>query len=116
MAKLLTLEEQGLGRQPPTVVILATTWWETAIAHVKLQACGLGVNPPVRVCKLGCYVVDILKKKKIACLRHQRLCCHANDHIADLVYTQKVHYYKGTIETTHKKYTKTPVLSLLHFS
>ena len=50
MARLLTLEEQHLNRPPPTVVILATSWWETTIVHVKLQACGLGVNPSVRVC------------------------------------------------------------------
>ena len=50
MAKLVTLEEQRLDRQPATVVILATTLWETAIVHVKLQECGLGVNPSVRVC------------------------------------------------------------------
>ena len=50
MAKLVTLLEQHLDRRPPTVVILATSWWETTIVHVKLQACGLGVNPSVRVC------------------------------------------------------------------
>ena len=52
------------------------------------------------------------EEKKIACLRHLRLCCHANDHIANLVYTQKAHYYKGSTESTHKKYTKTSVLCL----
>ena len=53
MAKLvLVLEEQPLDRQPPTVVIQATTWWEALSAHVKLQECGLGVYPLVRVC---CY-------------------------------------------------------------
>ena len=35
--------------QPPTVVIQATTWWEAALAHVKLQDCGLGVHLPVQV-------------------------------------------------------------------
>ena len=52
MAKLVTLMEQHFERQPPTVVIQATTWWETVIAHVKLQECGLGVHLPVKVCNL----------------------------------------------------------------
>ena len=34
----------------PTVVTQATTWWETVIALVKLQECGLGVHLPVKVC------------------------------------------------------------------
>ena len=63
MAKLVTQEEQDSDRQPPTVVILATSWWETAIVHVKLQEGGLGVKLPVRVCctKLECCVVDALR-------------------------------------------------------
>ena len=52
MAKLLTLPEQHLDRQPPTVVIQATLWWEPAIALVKLQECGLEMHLPVKVC---CY-------------------------------------------------------------
>ena len=52
MARLVTLLEQPLDRQPPTVVTQATTWWETLIALVKLQECGLEVNLPVNVC---CY-------------------------------------------------------------
>ena len=40
-----------MDRQPPTVVIQATTWWETVLARVKLQECGLEVNLPVKV---GC--------------------------------------------------------------
>ena len=52
MAKLLTLLEQHLDREPPTVVIQAITWWETTLAHVKLQECGLGVHLSVKVC---CY-------------------------------------------------------------
>ena len=44
MAKLVTLLEQHLDRQPPTVVTQATTWWETILAHVKLQESGLGVH------------------------------------------------------------------------
>ena len=54
MAKLVTLLEQHLDRLPPTVVIPATTWWETVLAHVKLQEGGLERNLHVRV---GCYWV-----------------------------------------------------------
>jgi len=36
MAELVTLLEQHLDGQPPTVVTQATTWWETVLAHVKL--------------------------------------------------------------------------------
>ena len=49
MAKLVTVLEQHLGRQLPTVVIQATTWWETELACVKLQECGLKVHLPVIV-------------------------------------------------------------------
>ena len=49
MARLITLLEQHLERQPPTVVTQATTWWETVLALVKLQELGLGVNLPVKV-------------------------------------------------------------------
>ena len=41
------MEEQHLDRQPPTVVMQATTWWGTVLAHVKEY--GLGVNLHVRV-------------------------------------------------------------------
>ena len=40
---------QHLDRQQPTVVILATTWWETILVCVKLMECGLGVNQPTSV-------------------------------------------------------------------
>ena len=50
MVKLITLLEQHLDRQPPTVVIQATTWRETVLAHVKLMERGPGVHLPVRVC------------------------------------------------------------------
>ena len=50
MAKLVRLLEQHINRQPPTVVIQATTWWETALVYVMPQECGLGVNLPVKVC------------------------------------------------------------------
>ena len=52
MAELVTLVEQHMEKEPPTVVILATTWWEAEPEHVTLQEVGLGVNLPVRVC---CY-------------------------------------------------------------
>ena len=45
-----SLESATADRQPPTVVIQATTWWETVLAHVKLEECGLGVNLHVKVC------------------------------------------------------------------
>ena len=47
---LITLLEQHLNRQPPTVVTQATTWRETVLALVKLQEIGLGVHQPVKVC------------------------------------------------------------------
>ena len=50
MAKLITLLEQHLDRQPPIVVAQATTWWKTVLALVKLQEIGLGVHLPVKVC------------------------------------------------------------------
>ena len=52
MAKLVTLLEQLLGKRPPTVVMQATSWLETAITHAELQESGLVVHLPVRVC---CY-------------------------------------------------------------
>ena len=50
MAVLITLLEQLMDRQPPTVVTQATTWWETVLTLVKLQEIGLGVHLPVKVC------------------------------------------------------------------
>ena len=50
MGVLITLLEQHLDRQPPTVVTQATTWWETIVALVKLQEIGLGGHLPVEVC------------------------------------------------------------------
>ena len=49
MAKLVTLVEQHMDREPPTVAIQATTEWEAALALVKLQECGLEVLLPVKV-------------------------------------------------------------------
>ena len=49
MAVLITLLEQHLDRQAPTVVAQDTTWWETVITLVKLQEIGLGVHLPVKV-------------------------------------------------------------------
>ena len=62
MAKSVTVEEQHLDRQPPTVAILATAWWEATIALVKLQECGLEMHPPVKVC---CYYT---------CNQHECMC------------------------------------------
>ena len=50
MVNLVTLLEQHLDRQPLTAVIQAITWWETVLALVKLQECGLEVYLPVKVC------------------------------------------------------------------
>ena len=62
-ARLITLLEQHMDRQPPTVVTQATTWWETVLVLVKLQEIGLGVNLPVKVCSLlissSMYVHDV---------------------------------------------------------
>ena len=49
VARLITPLEQYLDRMPSTVVIQATTWWETVLALVKLQEIGLKVNLPVKV-------------------------------------------------------------------
>ena len=65
MAKLVTLLEQPLDKQPPTVVMSATTWWETVLVHVMPQECGLGVNLPVKVCcnwRLSTYQVKLDRK------------------------------------------------------
>ena len=53
MAKLITLLEHHLDRQPPTVVIQATSWMQTVLGHVKLQECGLAVHLHVKVCSCG---------------------------------------------------------------
>ena len=52
MAKLVTLLEQHLDKQLPTVVIQALVWWEAVLALVKLQECGLGMYLPVKVTTL----------------------------------------------------------------
>ena len=49
MGELVTVVGQHLDRQLTTVVMLATTWWEAVLAHVKLQERGLGVHLPVNV-------------------------------------------------------------------
>ena len=50
MAELVTVGEQRSDRQPTTVVTQAKTWWEAALALVKLQEIGLTVHIPVKVC------------------------------------------------------------------
>ena len=57
MAELVTLLEQHMDRQPPTVVIHATTEWEAVLAHVNLQECGLGVHLSVKVVMLLGYIM-----------------------------------------------------------
>ena len=49
MARLITLLEQLMDRQPSTVVTQATTWWEMVLALVKQKEIGLGVLLPVKV-------------------------------------------------------------------
>ena len=67
MANLVSVE-QTTDRLPPIVVIQATSWWETALAHVKLEECGLGVNLPVKVCCFPCVIclkrnLDVMRQK-----------------------------------------------------
>ena len=50
MAELVTLVEQHLEREPPTVAIQGTTEWGPAFALVYLQEGGLGVHLHVHVC------------------------------------------------------------------
>ena len=52
MAELVTLLEQHMEREQPTVAMQATTEWEAALALVYLQEGGLGVHLHVHVC---CY-------------------------------------------------------------
>ena len=49
MAKVVTMEYLAV-RLPPTVVTQGITLWETALVHVNLEECGLGVNRHVKVC------------------------------------------------------------------
>ena len=56
MAELVTLLEQHMEREQPTVVTQATTEWEAALALVYLQEGGLGVHLHVDVC-LWCVCV-----------------------------------------------------------
>ena len=50
MAVLITLLEQQVDRQPPTVVTQATTWWERVLSLVKRKEIGLEMHLPVKVC------------------------------------------------------------------
>ena len=75
MAKLHTaLVKQQLDRQLTTLVIQATTWWETGPAHVKLQEYGLGVHLPVRVCCYypACVYVRSGVKQLFVCVNYRR--------------------------------------------
>ena len=70
MAVLVTLVKQHMDRQPPTVVIQATTWLEAVLALVKIQAVGLGVHLPVQVCT--CYRCNsiVMNAHKIIIRQH----------------------------------------------
>ena len=57
MLKLVPLLEQHTDWQLPTVVIWATSWWETTLAHVKLMEYGLGVHLPANVCHVCIYTL-----------------------------------------------------------
>ena len=50
MAGLVTLMEQHMDREPPTVVTQATTSWEAVFALVNPLEDGLGVHLTVKVC------------------------------------------------------------------
>ena len=58
MAELVTLLEQHLDGEPPTVATQAITWWGTVLALAKLQEGGLGEPQPVNVC---CYSILSMK-------------------------------------------------------
>ena len=61
MAELVTVEEQHMDIEPPTVAIQAITWWEAVLAGVKLeqlQDFGLGVLLLVDVCCYSCTVTS----------------------------------------------------------
>ena len=49
MAKAVNMVKMAV-RLPPTVVTQDITLWETALVHVNLEECGLGVNRHVKVC------------------------------------------------------------------
>ena len=68
MARLVTLLEQHMEKQPPTVAIQATTRMETGLALVKLQECGLGVHLPVKVCCITCSLI-----RTFTCFRKKNL-------------------------------------------
>ena len=50
MVELVTLVEQHMEREPPTLAIQATDWWEAVLALVYLQESGLEVHLDVKVC------------------------------------------------------------------
>ena len=66
MAELLTLEEH-MDTELPTVVIQATTEWETVLTLVYIQEHGLGVHPHVDVSYViklnnhSCWNIYVLK-------------------------------------------------------
>ena len=70
MAKLVISMEQHLDRKQPTVVILATIWWEKILARVKLMECGLGVNRPVSVSQTWLCICNLQLKGVIISHMH----------------------------------------------
>ena len=60
MAELVTLVEQHMERQLPTVAVQAMIWWELVFALVNLQECGLAVHLPVEVATLLNHAANIV--------------------------------------------------------
>ena len=91
MARLITLLEQHLDRQPPTVVTQATPWWETILALVKLLEIGLGGHLPVKVWAISLFsYVHMHKKHNNMSLGLAYLIAHTSElncdiHICDLL-------------------------------
>ena len=72
MVTLVTLVEQHLDKQLPTVAVQATTWWDATFALVKLQEHGLGVHLSVKVyCSFILMSKHVLECGKIDALVHQ---------------------------------------------
>ena len=84
MARLITLLEQHLDRQPPTVVTQATTWWEIVLALVKLQEIGLGVHLPVTKGRSYSSYVHIHKKHNNMSLGLAYLIAHTSELNCDI--------------------------------
>ena len=86
----VTVEEQQLDREPPTVAIQAITWWEAVRALVKAQECGLAVHQPVHVCcdytpQMYVYIMGkhlvVVYKKRVFYSLHSYICAHGAHYI-----------------------------------